>query len=56
MINVALVGCSKVATDGIGRAGGVGAAFFCWAYTTDGPGQLRFLQVFRARGKTAPQA
>ena len=27
MINVTSIGCSEVATDGIGREGGVGAAF-----------------------------
>ena len=28
MINATFIGCSEVATDGIGRAGGVGAAIF----------------------------
>ncbi|CAJ1229089.1 hypothetical protein LXEBMM8_EKPBGFGD_02142 [Lactiplantibacillus xiangfangensis] len=30
--------------------------FFCRAYTTDGPGQLRLLQVFRAKVETVSQA
>ncbi len=46
---VIIVGYSEVGADSIGREGGVGAAFFA---TTDGPGQLRILQLFRARDKT----
>ncbi|WP_137625569.1 hypothetical protein [Lactiplantibacillus pingfangensis] len=43
----------QAGTDNIGRDGGVASAGFGRRYTTDCPGHLRFLQMFRARSKTS---
>ncbi len=50
-----LIKSSEVVADSIGREGGVWPVIFR-SDTTDGPGQLRVLQLFRARLKTASQA